>query len=187
MSRRKKQKQSFASMYTIPAILLIGIGCAVVLFKLNWWWLVAAGIFLFCRWVYYLPTGKRRKEDIESEQQFYIQKKKFKQQYEAKKKLLGSMNNYPTNEAYWAKYTELGIAQLEKELMLGIYAPKQKEKKKKYGVGNLLYDYFLGTDPVEKKRGFSSTQPQGYTGESTSGQSAGDYGGGSSGGGGATS
>ena len=187
MSRRKKQNQSFTSMYTIPAILLIGMGCAVVLFKLNWWWVVAAGIFLFCRWVYYLPTGKRRKEDIESEQQYYIQKKKYKLQYEAKKKLLGSMNNYPTNEAYWTKYTELGMAQLEKELMLGIYAPKQQEKKKKYGVGNLLYDYFLGTDAVEKKRGFSSTQSQGYTGESTGGQSAGDYGGGSSGGGGATS
>lgn len=187
MSRRKKQNQSFASMYTIPAILLIGMSGAVVLFKLNWWWVVAIGFFLFCRWIYYLPAGKRRKEDIESEQQYYIQKKKYKQEYEAKKKQLGSMNNYPTNESYWAKYTELGMAQLEKELMLGNYAPKQKRKRKKYGVGSLMYDYFLGTDAVEKKRGFSSTQSKGYTGESTGGQSAGDFGGGSSGGGGASS
>jgi uncharacterized membrane protein YgcG len=187
MGKRKKQNQSFTSMYTIPAILLIAIGCAVVLFQLNWWWVVVTGVFLFCRWVYYLPTGKRRKEDIDSEQQYYIQQKKYKQEYEEKKKLLGSMNNYSTNEAYWVKYEELGMAQLEKQLLLGNYTPKQKDKKKKYGVGSLLYDYFLGTEALEKKRGFSSTQSQGYTGDSTGGQSAGDFGGGSSGGGGASS
>lgn len=187
MGAKNKRKQSFNSMYKIPAIILITIGCMVVLFNLNWWWVVAVGIFFFCRWVYYLPAPKRRKEDIESEQQYYRQKKKFKQEYEAKRKLLGSMNEYPTNEAYWVKYEELGMAQLEKELLLGNYTPKQKNKKKKYGIGNLLYDYFLGTDVVEKKRSFSSTQSQGYSGESTGGQTAGDYGGGSTGGAGASS
>jgi uncharacterized membrane protein YgcG len=187
MSRRNKRKQSFASMYVIPLLLLISTGAAIVLLNWSWWWLIAATVFFFCRWVYYLPTPKRRKEDIESEQQYYIQKKKYKQEYEAKKKLLGNMSSYATKEAYWAKYKELGMAQLEKELMLGNYTPKQKVKKKKYGVGNLLYDYFLGTDAIEKKRSFSSIQTGGYNGESTSGQSASDYGGGSSGGGGASS
>lgn len=187
MGKRKKQTRSFNSMYLIPAILLIVIGSLVIVFKLNWWWAVVAGVFFFSRWVYYLPAPKRKKEDIESEQQHFIQKKKYKQEYEAKRKLLGSMKNYTTNEAYWAKYEELGMPQLEKELMIGIYTPKQKSKKKKYGVGRLLYDYFLGTDVVEKKRGFSSTQSKGYSGESTGGQTAGDFGGGSSGGGGASS
>jgi uncharacterized protein len=187
IDKPKKKNQSLASMYTIPTILFFSIVFVTMAVKLHWWWVVGIGSFLFCRWVYYLPTLKRRREDIESEQQYYIQQKMYKQEYEARKKLLGSINNYPNNEAYWAKYKELGIPQLEKELMLGNYTPKQKPKKKKYGVGNLLYDYFLGTDAVEKKRGFSSIQSQGYTGESTAGQGADDYGGGGSGGGGASS
>lgn len=86
-----------------------------------------------------------------------------------------------------AKYFELGLDKLEKELKVGVFAARPANSKKEYDVKSLLYDIFLGTTETEKKRSFSSNSTSGYSGDSTGGQSAGDFGGGSSGGGGASS
>ncbi len=185
-TKKTRNTRTIEGQYLYPVLILLFMCGITIYWQIHWKYFIGVASFLFMRWIYYLPAPKRRKEDIENEQQYYIQKKKYQQEYNAKKKILGNINSYPNNEAYWEKYNELEMAKLEKALMLGNYAPKIKERKKKYGAANLLYDYFLGTEALEKKRGFSSIQTNGYNGESTSGQAADGYGGGSSGGGGAT-
>lgn len=184
-NKKRHNTRSIEGQYLYPILILLLLLVFTIYWHTKWIYFIVAALLLITRWIYYLPTPKRRKEDIENEQQYYIQKKKYQQEYNAKKKILGSINSYPNHQAYQAKYNELGMARLEKALLLGNYAPKIKERKKKYGAGNLLYDFFLGVNAVEKKTGFSSTQTKSYNDESTGGQSASDYGGGSSGGGGA--
>lgn len=136
--------------------------------------------------MYNLQGPKRTPKSIEEEKQWHLQKKLLKQQWIEKRKILGKEGQYETSGAFWKKYIELGLVEIEQKLKVGYRASSVQVKKDNYSVGDLLYDIFLGTTPSEKKRGFSSTQSQGYTGESTGGQSAGDFGGGSSGGGGAS-
>jgi len=183
--KKRKGKQTTASKYTIPiAILTLSIICTV-LFKWQWLWTGIVASFLFCRWVYYLEGSKRSQQNIEEEKQWYKEQKLLKQQWVEKRRLLGKETQYENSETFWKKYVALGLDVLEQKLKVGYRASSVQAKKDTYSVGDLLYDTFLGTTALEKKRGFFSTQSQGYIGESTSGQSAGDFGGGSSGGGGA--
>lgn len=183
--KEHKAKQTVTSQYTIPLIILATIILCTILFGWQWLWAGIVAVLLLCRWVYYLEGPKRTRQNIEEEKQWYLQRKLLKQQWIEKRKMLGKENQYETTEKFWQKYIELGLDKLEQKLKIGYQASSAQAQKDSYSAGDLLYDIFLSTTPTEKKRGFFSTQSQGYSGESTGGQSAGDFGGGSSGGGGA--
>lgn len=184
--KKRKVKQTTAAQYTIPLVLLLAVITCTILFNWQWIWTIIVAAFLICRWVYYLQGPKRSQQNIEEDKQWHKQQKLLKQEWIEKRKILGKESQYDSSEAFWEKYTALGLHLLEQKLKVGYLASAKQTKGDNYSAGDLLYDYFLGTTPVEKRRDFSSTQSNGYNGESSGGQSAGDYGGGSSGGGGAT-
>ncbi|MFT3980046.1 MAG: hypothetical protein QM687_06215 [Ferruginibacter sp.] len=184
--KRSKTKQTATSQYIMPLAILLAVILCTILFHWRWLWTGIVALLLLCRWVYNLQGPKRTQQNIEEEKQCYLQRKLLKQQWVEKRKVLGKENQYETTEAFWQKYSELGLAEIEQKLKVGYRTSTGRVEKDSYSVGDLLYDVFLSTTPLEKKREFSSTQSQGYTGESTGGQSAGDFGGGSSGGGGAS-
>ncbi len=185
--KKSKTKQTAVSQYSIPIVILSAVIMCTILFKWRWLWAGLVALLLFCRWLYYLEGPKRSKQAIEEEKQWYLQRKLLKQDWMEKRKILGKENQYKTIEAFWQKYRELGLDEIEQKLKVGYRSAPSQVKKDDYTVGDLLYDVFLSTTALEKKRGFSSTETPGYSGESTGGQSAGNFGGGSSGGGGASS
>jgi len=182
---RNRTKRTAEGQYLYPLLILAAVLGATIFWKLNWLYFIVAAIILTMRWIYYLPPPTLKKETIEFNKLWDARIKKLKEEYKEKKKLLGNEKSYANFDAYWAKYIELGLDILEKELRIGVFAPRAVQSKKEYHVKSLLYDIFLGTTETEKKRSFSSTTTKGFSGDSTGGQSAGDYGGGSSGGGGA--
>ncbi len=184
---KNKNKQTMASQYGYPALVIAIVLLLTILLKWRWLYLIITISLLFIRWIYNLPSPKLKAETIAFNKEWDANRKKMKEDYKEKKKLLGSEKQYVNFEAYWTKYIELGLDKLEKELKVGAFASTTVATKKEYTVKELLYDVFLGTTETEKKRSFSSTNNNGYNGESTSGQSSKDYGGGSSGGGGASS
>jgi len=188
-AKRKKgrNKRTLEGQYWYPLLILLAIVGLTILWPLKWIYAIVAAILLAIRWIYYLPSPKLKAETIAFNKEWDAKRKRLKEEYREKKKILGSEKLYENFEAYMAKYFELGLDKLEKELKVGVFAARPANSKKEYDVKSLLYDIFLGTTETEKKRSFSSNSTSGYSGDSTGGQSAGDFGGGSSGGGGASS
>jgi uncharacterized membrane protein YgcG len=183
--KQRKAERTTTGQYSIPVALVLLVALLTILLHWNWFVFTGVFIFLFLRWIYYLPSPVLSAETIRFNREWEARRAVLKKEYLEKKKILGKESQYPSFDAYWARYLELGIDKLEKELQEGHYAPKAMVKKKKYGAGALLYAIFLGSSNSEKKSAASG--PSGYSGESSGGQQAGDLGGGSSGGGGASS
>lgn len=186
-SKTRRTKRTARGQYWYPLLFLLAMLTYTILWPLKWFYFIIAAVIIVLRWIYYLPSPKLNKETIAFNKEWEANQKKMKQAYREKKKILGNEKSYKDFDAYMAKYFELGLDKLEKELKLGVFAPKPGQTKNEYDVKSLLYDIFLGTTQAEKKRSFSSNNTPGYSGDATGGQSATDYGGGSTGGGGASS